>query len=110
MSTPTLAVWKFASCDGCQLTLLDCEDELLTIAGQVTIALTCGPEVMMRFLVESLSDEGLPADRVYVSLERNMQCGIGHCGHCQLGPMLICRDGAVVRFDRVADWLAVREL
>ena len=75
-----------------------------------TIALTCGPEVMMRFLVASLSDEGWPADRVYVSLERNMQCGIGRCGHCQLGPMLICRDGAVVRFDRVADWLAVREL
>jgi NAD(P)H-flavin reductase len=72
--------------------------------------MTCGPEVMMRFLLRALADEGLPADRMYLSLERNMQCGVGHCGHCQLGPMLICRDGPVLRFDRVARWLAVREL
>ncbi len=75
-----------------------------------TVALTCGPEVMMRFLVASLADEGVASERVYVSLERNMQCGIGHCGHCQLGPMLLCRDGAVCRYDGVAPWLAVREL
>ncbi len=75
-----------------------------------TVALTCGPEIMIRFLVAALAGEGLPDERMYVSLERNMQCGIGHCGHCQLGPLLICRDGPVVRFDRVAPWLAVREL
>ena len=74
------------------------------------IALSCGPEVMIRFLAASLAEAGVPAERMYVSLERNMQCGIGHCGHCQLGPMLLCRDGPVVRLDRVAPWLAVREL
>jgi anaerobic sulfite reductase subunit B len=74
------------------------------------VALTCGPEVMMRFTVEALQRRGLPADRVYVSMERNMQCGIGHCGHCQLGPTLICRDGPVYAWKEVEPWLAIREL
>jgi NAD(P)H-flavin reductase len=75
-----------------------------------TIAMSCGPEVMMRFLVGALADAGVAPERMYVSLERNMQCGIGHCGHCQLGPMLLCRDGPVVGWPAVAPWLAVREL
>jgi NAD(P)H-flavin reductase len=75
-----------------------------------TVVMTCGPEVMMRFLVAELEDAGVADERMYVSLERNMQCGIGHCGHCQLGPVLLCRDGPVLRFDRIAPWLAVREL
>jgi anaerobic sulfite reductase subunit B len=75
-----------------------------------TVALLCGPEVMMRFAVAALAARGVTADRTYVSLERNMQCGIGHCGHCQLGPTLICRDGPVYRYDRVERWLGVREL
>ena len=74
------------------------------------VALSCGPEVMMRFAVEALRRRGLPADRVYVSMERNMQCGIGHCGHCQLGPTLICRDGPVYAWKEVEPWLAIREL
>jgi NAD(P)H-flavin reductase len=74
------------------------------------VALTCGPEVMMRFAVKALQRRGLPADRVYVSMERNMQCGIGHCGHCQLGPTLICRDGPVYAWKEVEPWLAIREL
>ena len=74
------------------------------------IVMTCGPEIMMRFLISAFSQLGIAADRLYVSLERNMQCGIGHCGHCQLGPVLICRDGPVMRWDRVAPWLAVSEL
>lgn len=75
-----------------------------------TTALVCGPEVMIRFLIAALADAGLPAERTYVSLERNMQCGIGHCGHCQLGPLLLCRDGPVVRWDAAGRWLRVREL
>jgi NAD(P)H-flavin reductase len=75
-----------------------------------TAALSCGPEVMMRFAVASLVDNGVSAERIHVSLERNMQCGIGHCGHCQLGPTLVCRDGPVFRWSEVAAWLAVREL
>ena len=74
------------------------------------VALTCGPEVMMRFAVEALLRRGLSADRAYVSMERNMQCGIGHCGHCQLGPTLVCRDGPVYSWEEVEPWLAIREL
>jgi NAD(P)H-flavin reductase len=74
------------------------------------VALLCGPEVMMRFMAAALLDRGVAADRLYVSMERNMQCGIGHCGHCQLGPTLVCRDGPVYRWDELAPWLAIREL
>ncbi len=73
-------------------------------------AMSCGPEVMMRFVVLELMKRGLQADRMYVSMERNMQCGIGHCGHCQLGPTLVCRDGPVYRWSDVERWLAIREL
>src|SRR5512132_199374 len=75
-----------------------------------TVALVCGPEVMMRVTVGALLQRGVSPDRIYVSLERSMSCGIGHCGHCQLGPILICRDGPVFTWDEVAHWLAVREL
>ena len=75
-----------------------------------TIAMSCGPEVMMRFAVSGLEGHGVPPDRIYVSMERNMQCGIGHCGHCQLGPTLVCRDGPVYRWDQLGPWLAIREL
>ncbi|MGO9488178.1 MAG: FAD/NAD(P)-binding protein [Solirubrobacteraceae bacterium] len=73
-------------------------------------ALVCGPEVMMRFTVAALERAGVPGERVYAAMERNMQCGIGHCGHCQLGPTLVCRDGPVYRWSELAPWLAIREL
>jgi NAD(P)H-flavin reductase len=47
---------------------------------------------------------------IYVSLERNMQCAVGHCGHCQIGPLFVCKDGPVFRHDAIAPWLKVREL
>jgi NAD(P)H-flavin reductase len=75
-----------------------------------TVALLCGPEVMMRFAAPALEARGVTVDRIHVSLERNMQCGIGHCGHCQLGPELICRDGPVFRYADVERWLGVKEL
>jgi NAD(P)H-flavin reductase len=74
------------------------------------IALVCGPEVMMRFTVAALAEAGVSDDRIHVSLERNMKCGVGHCGHCQLGPTLVCRDGPVFSWDQIGSWLAVREL
>ena len=74
------------------------------------IAMVCGPEVMMRFAVSALRDRGVPGERVYVSMERNMQCGIGHCGHCQLGTTLVCRDGPVYPFTAIAPVFDVREL
>jgi NAD(P)H-flavin reductase len=74
------------------------------------VALVCGPEVMMHFAARALLKRGLPAERIYLSMERNMRCAVAHCGHCQLGPTLICRDGAVYRYDRLEELLAVREL
>jgi anaerobic sulfite reductase subunit B len=73
-------------------------------------AFVCGPEIMMDFAAEALLARGLPAERIYLSLERNMRCGVGHCGHCQLGPTLICRDGPVYRLDGIAPLMEVREL
>jgi hypothetical protein len=73
-------------------------------------AFVVGPEVMMRFAVRALVDRGLPEERIFVSLERNMRCGLGHCGHCQLGPTLICRDGPVYSHALAGPWLEVREL
>lgn len=75
-----------------------------------TTAFVCGPEIMMRYAAAALVDAGVPAARVMLSLERDMRCGVGLCGHCQLGPTLICRDGPVYSLARVAELLAVREL
>jgi anaerobic sulfite reductase subunit B len=75
-----------------------------------TTAFVVGPEVMMRFSVRALLERGVPAERIFLSLERNMRCGVGHCGHCQLGPTLICRDGPVYSYAAASPWLEVREL
>ena len=75
-----------------------------------SVAFLCGPEIMMRYAVQTLREVGIGDDRVYLTLERNMKCGVGLCGHCQLGPVFVCRDGPVFRCDRVADLLMVREL
>jgi NAD(P)H-flavin reductase len=77
---------------------------------QAVTAFICGPELMMRTSAEALIERGVSPSRIYVSMERNMRCGVGHCGHCQLGPTLICRDGPVYRWDEVAPLMAVREL
>ena len=73
-------------------------------------AMLCGPEVMMRLTALALLDAGVDPRRLHISTERNMQCGIGHCGHCQLGPSLVCRDGPVYSWAAVAPWLQIREL
>jgi NAD(P)H-flavin reductase len=75
-----------------------------------SIAFVCGPEVMMRFAITALLDAGLPPEAIHLSMERNMKCAIGHCGHCQLGPTFVCRDGPVFRYDRLRDLLSVKEL
>jgi NAD(P)H-flavin reductase len=72
-------------------------------------ALVCGPEIMMHVLSNQLVLAGVPARRVQVSLERNMQCGFGQCGHCQLGALFTCVDGPVVDWATAAPLLAVRE-
>ncbi|QKT11647.1 FAD/NAD(P)-binding protein [Rhodococcus sp. W8901] len=75
-----------------------------------TRAILCGPEAMMRFSVRVLLGKGVAPDAVEVSLERNMQCGIGVCGHCQLGELLLCRDGPVVDYASAAPLMHTREL
>jgi NAD(P)H-flavin reductase len=74
------------------------------------VAMVVGPELMMRFTVQALRDHGVAGEKIYISMERNMQCGVGHCGHCQLGPLFVCKDGPVFRHDLVERWLAIREL
>lgn len=74
------------------------------------LALVCGPEVMMRFAIAALRDAGVADEAIYLSMERNMKCAIGFCGHCQLGPVFVCRDGPVFRYDRLREYLAVKEL
>lgn len=66
-----------------------------------TLALVCGPEVMMRFTLMELQKRGIAQQRIFVSMERNMKCAVGFCGHCQYGPNFICKDGPVFRFDRI---------
>lgn len=75
-----------------------------------TLALVCGPEVMMRFTARALVDRGLAPDRIRLSMERNMKCGIASCGHCQLGPTFICREGPVLSYERLAPLLAIKQL
>lgn len=78
--------------------------EQVGIDAATTMVLMCGPEIMMRLGVPILIRRGVPANAIYVSLERHMECGIGLCGHCQMGPYFLCKDGPVMRYDRVA-WL-----
>ena len=73
-------------------------------------AFVCGPEVMMRFTVEALRERGVPDERIFLSLERDMRCGVGLCGHCQLGTTLICRDGPVYSQAALGRLTEVREL
>jgi NAD(P)H-flavin reductase len=70
-----------------------------------TIVLMCGPEIMMRLGVPILRTRGIPARAIYVSLERHMECGIGLCGHCQMGPFFLCKDGPVMRYDRIEPFM-----
>lgn len=82
----------------------------LTLRPSRTTAFLCGPELMMRHSARTLLDKGVAAQDIRVSLERNMQCGVGWCGHCQLGPLLLCRDGPVVGYDVARPLLEVEEL
>jgi NAD(P)H-flavin reductase len=75
-----------------------------------TVAMTCGPEVMMRFSYRELLRRGVSTNRIYLSMERNMKCAVGFCGHCQFSPVFICKDGPVFRADRIEPLMGFREL
>jgi NAD(P)H-flavin reductase len=74
------------------------------------IAFVCGPEVMMRFAIAALRDAGLADEAIWLSMERNMKCAVGFCGHCQFGTTFVCRDGPVFRYDRVRDLINLKEI
>jgi NAD(P)H-flavin reductase len=73
-------------------------------------AFVVGPEIMMKFVAQELIKRELPAEAINVSLERTMRCGVGLCGHCQIGPTLVCRDGACYTWAEVEELLATKEL
>lgn len=75
-----------------------------------SVAFVCGPEIMMRFAIKSLEVAGVGSESIHLSMERNMKCAVGLCGHCQFGASFVCRDGPVLRYDRVRDLLALKEL
>lgn len=75
-----------------------------------TQLVTCGPEVMMKYVALSGLRRGISADRIWVSMERNMQCAVGLCGHCQWGAAFICKDGPVLRYGRIQSYFAVETL
>jgi NAD(P)H-flavin reductase len=75
-----------------------------------TAAFVVGPEIMMRFTARALVEQGIEPDRIWLSMERAMRCAVGLCGHCQYGPSLVCRDGAVYPYPAIEPYLGVREL
>jgi NAD(P)H-flavin reductase len=75
-----------------------------------TTLFVCGPEIMMRYTVQAAQARGIPETQIWLSMERNMQCAVGLCGHCQWGPEFVCKDGPVFRYDRIAPYLYVEGL
>ncbi len=68
------------------------------------IAIVCGPPVMMKFSTKKLIEMGFKAENIYLSMEKNMSCGIGKCGHCRLGIYYVCKDGPVFSYDKIKDF------
>ena len=75
-----------------------------------TVAMLCGPEIMMRFAAIELEKAAVPPEAIYLSMERNMRCAIGHCGHCQFSSDFICKDGPVATWARLGRLIAMREI
>lgn len=80
------------------------------ITGDSTTAFVCRSESMTKPAVDALHERGVTSDRIWVTLERNMRCGVGLCGHCQFGPTFMCKDGPVYRFDEIEPLFSVREV
>jgi len=83
--------------------------ESVELVPERTVLFTCGPEIMMRFTARAAKSHGIPDDRIYLSMERNMNCAVGFCGHCQLGGEFVCRDGPVFTYERIGRYLFVEE-
>ena len=85
-------------------------DRLAALDPARVVLCLCGPEVMMRYTIRSALRRGIGAKQIWLSMERNMQCAVGLCGHCQYGPTFVCQDGPVFRYDRIAPLLDVEGL
>lgn len=81
-----------------------------TLEPATTVAFICGPEIMMRFCLQVLLNKGMDPSDIYLSMERNMKCAVGHCGHCQWGPNFVCRQGPVFCYEDVQNWFDIRAL
>ena len=75
-----------------------------------SMVMTCGPEVMIRFVIYEALARRIPTDQIYVSLEKNMKCGVGFCGHCQIGPFFVCKDGPVFSYQQIQPYIDVEEI
>jgi NAD(P)H-flavin reductase len=82
----------------------------IKVAAQETIVLVCGPKVLNRAAAWSFLQLHVPPDRVFVNLERNMNCGFARCGHCQYGGKFVCSDGPVFRFSDIANIFAKEDI
>jgi NAD(P)H-flavin reductase len=74
------------------------------------MAFVCGPEIMMRFTAMELHKRGVDNEHIFVSMERNMKCAIGLCGHCQFGSVFVCKDGPVFQYSKIKDMLVKWEI
>jgi NAD(P)H-flavin reductase len=75
-----------------------------------TISMICGPEIMMKFTIQELLQRGVPSEQIFISMERNMKCGIGLCGHCQCGSKFVCKDGPVFALPQISYFLEKKEI
>jgi NAD(P)H-flavin reductase len=82
----------------------------IKLDARATMAYICGPETMMKFTLMELERRGLPPEHIYLSMERNMKCAVGFCGHCQYGAEFICKDGPVFSYPRIRTLLERKEL
>ena len=77
--------------------------DMVNFVLKTSIGVVCGPPIMMKFATFRLIEIGYPEEAIYLSMEKNMSCGIGKCGHCMLGEYMVCKDGPVLTYDLVKD-------
>ena len=82
----------------------------IKLDARATMAMVCGPEVMMQYTIAEILRCGVPPEQIYLSMERNMKCAVGFCGHCQYGPKFICKDGPVFAFPQISDFFGKKEI
>ena len=79
--------------------------ECVRLRPERLVAMTCGPEIMMRFVMRQLEARAIPDEKIYLSMELNMKCAVGFCGHCQMGPYFLCKDGPVFNYSQMRRWM-----